>query len=50
MKNDAMMPRMIIDANKLEGACFELPVKLNTLDSMNYEKNKKINFSFWIDK
>ena len=35
---------MIIDA------VFELAVKLDILDSMNYEKNNTIKSSFWIDK
>ena len=43
-------PRMIIDANFCEGPVFELAVKVDTLDSMNYEKNNTIKSSFWIDK
>ena len=29
---------------------FELALKLNTLDSMNYEKNNTMKSSFWIEK
>ena len=43
-------PRMIIDANYCEGPVFELAVKLDTLDSMNYEKTNTLKFSFWIEK
>ena len=43
---------MIIDSNECEGPVFELAVtvKLDTPDSMNYEKNSTIKSSFWIDK
>ena len=43
-------PRMIIDTNYCEGPVFELAVKLDTPDSMNYLKNNTIKSSFWIDK